>query len=260
VVWLAVSVRQLIPVVTSRHEDKVDLATAYAYPTRVTRWVRANMVSTVDGASYANGVTRPISGQRDREVFAVLRGLADLILVGAATARAEGYRPAVLNPEITSARERAGRRQAPVIAVVSRALDLDLDAPLFAEAAGTIIVTGPNAPTDRLDAARARCEVIVTSTPDSDVGGVDLAAAVDELASIGYRRILCEGGPRLLARLVAARRLDELCLTISPQLRAGDAARILDGPELPNPARLLLHQLYVDEEYLFARYLVTAGE
>lgn len=255
---MAISVRQLIPSVTSRHEEKIDLATAYAYPTRAPRWVRACMIGTVDGASHAGGVSRPISSDLDREVFATLRGLADLILVGAGTVKAEGYGPAVLRPEIAAARERAGRGEAPVMAVVSRRLDFDLDTPLFAERPSrTIIVTGPDAPADRLAAARASNEVIVTKASDAATGGVDLAAAVDELAGRGYRRVLCEGGPRLLARVAAAGRLDELCLTISPQLRAGDAARMLDGPELPRPVRLLLHQLLVDDEYLFARYLVT---
>jgi 5-amino-6-(5-phosphoribosylamino)uracil reductase len=249
--------------VTTRHDEHVDLLSAYAYPTRAHRWVRGCMVGTVDGASRADGVSGSISGPADREIFATLRSLADLILVGSATARAENYGPAVLRPELAAARERAGRAEPPVIAVVTARLDLDLASPLFAETPSrTLIITGSDAPPDRLAAARASNEVIVTDPPSGGphAGGVDIAVVIDELTSRGYHRILCEGGPRLLSQVAAARRLDELCLTISPQLRSGDAGRILNGPELPHPTRLLLHQLLVDDGFLFTRYLVTTDE
>ena len=77
------SLRQLFPVAA----DQPDLAALYAYPDG--RWLRANMVSSVDGAAYLNGVTAGISSETDRQVFALLRTLSDVILVGAATVREE---------------------------------------------------------------------------------------------------------------------------------------------------------------------------
>jgi riboflavin biosynthesis pyrimidine reductase len=82
---------------------------------------------------------------------------------------------------------------------------------------------------------------------------VDLAAALDSLAARGLRRVLCEGGPSLLADVAAAGRLDELCVTFSPQLVGGDGPRILHGTELDvvlQPA-LLLEQ----DGMLLARYV-----
>jgi len=87
-------------------------------------------------------------------------------------------------------------------------------------------------------------------------GRVDLALAVDRLTERGLGRILCEGGPHLLAQLAAAGRLDELCLTLSPQLRGGDAMRILAGPDLTGGLPLILHTLLTEDGFLFSRYLV----
>ena len=67
--------------------------------------------------------------------------------------------------------------------------------------------------------------------------------------------ILCEGGPRLLGELVAADRLDELCLTIAPVL-GGDS---LPTTVLPDGTPLLhlrlAHVLADDDGTLFLRYL-----
>ena len=63
-----------------------------------------------------------------------MRALADVVLVGAGTVRAEGY--AAVMPKETFAERRvaAGRPPTATLAVVSRRLDLDVDAALFAGA------------------------------------------------------------------------------------------------------------------------------
>ncbi len=68
-----------------------DLPRLYAYPDG--HWLRANMVATADGAASLNGVTQGISSDTDRRVFALLRTLCDVILVGASTVREEKYKP-----------------------------------------------------------------------------------------------------------------------------------------------------------------------
>ena len=72
------------------HDDLLGL---YAYP-HDRFWVRANFVSSLDGAAqgtdYKSG---SLSSTNDQRVFALLRSLCDLILVGAGTVRAEGYQP-----------------------------------------------------------------------------------------------------------------------------------------------------------------------
>jgi riboflavin biosynthesis pyrimidine reductase len=99
--------------------------------------------------------------------------------------------------------------------------------------------------------ARAVADVIVAGDES-----VDLSAAVDALTERGHRRMLTEGGPHLLAQLVAAGRLDELCLTFAPLLAGGDVTlRILAGQPLDPPRPLHLAHLLEDDGFLFSRYL-----
>ena len=242
---------QLLP--PSHRSRQVDLAEVYAYPTGARRWVRANMVATVDGAATASGKSEGVSGEADKRVFGVLRALADVVLVGAGTVRTEQYRPTRVREQYQEARAAAGQAPAAAVAVVSRALDLDWSTPLFTSpAVPTIVLTTTDAPQDRIDAAsEAGADVIAAGT-----GDVDLALAVDRLAERGLGRILCEGGPQLLGQLAASGKLDELCLSIAPQLRGGDSMRVLAGPDLTDGLPLILHSLLTEDGFLFSRYLV----
>ncbi|WP_433240528.1 pyrimidine reductase family protein [Streptosporangium sp. CA-135522] len=230
----------------------VDLARAYAYPDG--RCVRVNMVASADGGTWLEGLSGGLSGKGDRRVFGVLRGLADVVMAGAATVRAEGYGPA--RPRESWRPLREGRSAAPPVAVVTRRLDLDLAAPLFTEAepdARTIVVTCEAAPRERRAEAARHAEVIVAGHER-----VDLAAAVEELGRRGLERVLCEGGPKINAQLAAAGLVDELCLTLSPMLVGGDAARVLDGPA--SLTRLRLVHILEEEGFLFTRYIRSPGE
>jgi riboflavin biosynthesis pyrimidine reductase len=219
-----------------RADDVEALAELYAYPavSSGAPWLRANMIESIDGASSLNGRSGGLSGAADRLVFAVLRSLADVILVGAATARAEKYRP-VREQEIWPKLRGERQQPTPPIAVVTRKLDLDLDSPLVAGAPGgarTILLTTEAAPADRREAASAHADVVVTGRDT-----VPPSAAVQELASRGYRNVLLEGGPALLRQVAEAGLLDDLCLTFSPVLEGGMAGRILAPPPAgPAPA------------------------
>lgn len=239
--------------------DVVDLDAVYAYPSDIVDagrpWVRANMVSSLDGAAQAgDGLSAGLSSPGDKRIFGVLRALADVVLVGASTVRAEGYRPPKRRAAYAPAREAAGRLPVPVIAIVSRSLELDFGAPLFTDAlVPTVVLTGPDADPERLAAARKAADVIVAGPPGAS--GVDPGAAVDALAGRGWTRILTEGGPHLLAQLLAAGRLDELCLALGPLLVGGAASRITNGlaPEIPQSMEL--RTLLEDDGFLFARYV-----
>lgn len=140
-----------------------ELAEAYAYPAaddpvRAGRpgWLRANMVSSLDGAAHHEGRSQPLSGEADMRIFGVLRALADAVVVGAETVRKEGYRPARAREVFAARRAAAGQGPAPAIAVVTAGLDLDFTLPLFTEpVVPTLVLTGAGAPADRVAAARA---------------------------------------------------------------------------------------------------------
>ncbi|MFF8321625.1 pyrimidine reductase family protein [Streptomyces bobili] len=239
------------------HEWSLDeIADAYAYPEprpgEPVAWLRANMVSTLDGAAQHDGRSQPISSATDMRVFGTLRALADVVIVGAETVRQEQYRPARARAEFAERREAAGQGAAPAIAIVSASLDLDFSLPLFTSPlVPTLILTGAAAAPDRVAAAEKAGARVVTA---GDGMGVEPARAVRALAGLGHTRLLTEGGPRLLGQLVAAGVLDELCLTVSPMLTAGGAQRIAGGPAVAVPQRFALVSLLEEDGFLYSRY------
>lgn len=247
--------QQIYPEPTARldHDALVGL---YAYPASGGRaYVRANMVTSLDGAAQGtDGRSGTLSSPADKRVFAMLRGLADVILVGAGTARVEKYGPAEAQPAYAAHRAGLGQRPTPPIAVVSGRLSLDLDGPLF-EATGerTIVLTSAAAPRDRRDALSEMADVVVAGDSSVDVG-----LALGALAERGMWRVLCEGGPRLLGEIVVDGLLDDLCLTFAPLLRGGDAPRALNSPSAPARGMRLAHVLE-EEGTLLTRWLPSPG-
>jgi riboflavin biosynthesis pyrimidine reductase len=234
-----------------------DLHEFYAADWLAAGGLRVNFVSSADGAVSLHGLSRGLQTAGDNRVFGVLRDLADVVLVGAGTARAENYRPVV--PTDQRRRIRAEHDLPPdlPIALVSARLELDLAGPLFNPPAGAprpIVITRAAAPADRLRAVGAVADLIVTGDDQ-----VDLAAARAGLAERGRNRILSEGGPSLFADLLAQDTVDELCLTVSPLLASAGPGRITAGSELPPEVtpRLQLIGLLEEEHALFLRYRVA---
>ncbi|MFD7078277.1 dihydrofolate reductase family protein [Nocardioides sp. NPDC059952] len=197
-------------------------------------WLRANMVSSLDGAATgSDGRSGTVNNAVDVDVFHVLRDLADAILVGAGTAVAETY-AATGTP----------------IVIVSRRGRVPDD--LRGCEPGTVrLATVAEAP--GLDAAREEIgeeNVYVTGTSE-----VDLPGLLDRLHEEGLRHVLCEGGPALLGSLLEAGVVDELCHTITPKLLAGDGRRIVTGP--PTDVPVSLGSLIEHEGTLLGRWLVT---
>ena len=196
-------------------------------------WLRANMVSTVDGAATgASGTSRSINTDADHVVFDLLRELSDAIVVGAGTLRAEQYRP---NPK-------------PIV-VVSRS---------GAVPAGLL---GPGS--DRV--LLATCSVADALGPSRELLGddnvmvlgshrVDLGRMRHELVDRGYRHLLSEGGPHLLRDLLDQGCVDEVDTTISPRLVSGRHPRITDGPPVDVP--LSLKTLVEHDGTLMARWTI----
>ena len=241
-----VSLRQLFS------DREPDLPRLYAYPDG--RWLRANMVATADGAASLNGVTQGISSDTDRRVFALLRTLCDVILVGASTVREEKYKPArpqelwshLRDGPAADAADRGGQQAArsrpgqPAHHRCPGARPHDRHHP------------GQRPRTAAAELARY-AEVIIAGQDT-----VDLTAAVDALAERGHRRMLAEGGPHLLAQLVEAGLLDELCLTIGPLMAGPGAARIVAGTPgtgpVATPLPLTLAHVLEDDGFLLCRY------
>jgi riboflavin biosynthesis pyrimidine reductase len=198
------------------------------------------MVASADGAAAFESRSGALSSETDHELFLTLRTFCDVVLVGASTVRMEGYGP-------------ARGEHAPPIAVVSGSLDLDPSARFFTEAkARPIIVTIDDADKTRRAALEPVADVV-----SAGVGRVDMGGAIGLLAERGLTRVLTEGGPALLAELVNAGQLHELCLTASPLLASGHSKRILDGPPMDVPVRMTLLHVLEEDGFLYLRYGVV---
>jgi riboflavin biosynthesis pyrimidine reductase len=208
-----------------------DLEALYAAPS--TPWLRVSMVSTLDGAvTGESGRSGAISNDADRRLFDLLRKLADVVVVGAGTARIEGYRPADLPIVVVS---RSGR-------LPERLRDVD--------PGRVILATCQQAP--ELDEARKLL-------PAGDIlllgsHRVDLRAMRQRLEERGFRHILCEGGPHLLRDLLDQGVVDELDATVVPRLVSGLHPRVTDGPPIDVPLRL--DTLIEERGTLLGRWLV----
>jgi riboflavin biosynthesis pyrimidine reductase len=215
--------------------------------------VRANFVASVDGAVSSGGLSRGLQTEGDNRVFAALRDLADVILVGAGTARAEGYAAVTATERRLDVRRRHGLRDPVPIALVSGSLDLDPAAALFTGAlpgARTIVVTTAGSPADRRAALAEVADVVVCGERE-----IDVARMRAELAARGLTRVLCEGGPALFGHLVQHGGCDELCLSVSPLLVGPGPGRIVAGPVFGHdPRGLTLEGLLEEDGALFARY------
>lgn len=233
--------------------DDVDLHRFYADQWAEDGGVRADFVASADGAVTANGRSRGLQSPGDNLVFAALRNLADVVIVGAGTARIEGYRSLRVGEEQAAIRRAFGFADTLPLAVISRSLELDPGSALFADDPGTartIVLTCEAASAQRRAALGEVADVLVCGAES-----VDLGVARRTLEARGHLRILTEGGPSTLAEFVRADLLDELCLSVTPCLIGPGPERIVQGGrgwDAPQPMRLA--GLLEDDGSLFLRY------
>jgi riboflavin biosynthesis pyrimidine reductase len=187
-------------------------------------WLGVCMVSSIDGSTVVDSNSRSLSSPTDQEVLLTLRDLADVLIVGAATVRIEGYGPP--------------RKRGQRVGVVSRRGDVDASTPLFTSGAGFLIIP-EDAPPTSIESVRA------------GTGEVDFAGA---LAQLDANFVQAEGGAQLNGSLSAADVIDELNLTISPQLAGGDGPRVTSGSVQVSRKMRLAHVLEEDG-FLFTRYV-----
>jgi riboflavin biosynthesis pyrimidine reductase len=216
-------------------------------------WVYANMVAGLDGSAAVHGRVGALSTPSDRTLLVLLRSLADVVLVGAGTVRAEGYGPVRLRDDLRAARVARGQGPLPPIAVVSRSLLFDWDTKLFGPGAEVrpIVITATGAGEEAIARAAEHADVIVAGDE-----AVDLRRALVELAARGASAVLTEGGPSLLGELIDIDLVDELCLTITAAV-GGDPLPIVESSAGRELVRFSLASVVEDEGDLFLRYLVA---
>jgi riboflavin biosynthesis pyrimidine reductase len=240
---------------TAESIDENRLPEFYAYPDDLRGcWVRGNMIASLDGGATADGKSGGLGGPGDRAIFGLMRHLADVVLVGAGTVRAENYSGAQFSPAERQARQHRGQAEVPPIAVLTNSASLDHDAKLFTHTdVPPLILTCADSTAEATGRLGSVAEVVDASGPRSD--RVDMAAALTALAERGLVRVLVEGGPAILGELIEHNLLDELCMTIAPLLVGGKAGRIATGPGQVRTPLQRRHLLADEQGYLYTRYV-----
>lgn len=217
--------------------------------------VLLNMASTVDGRASIGGRSGAIGDQADSEMLHSLRTIADALLIGAGTARAEGYADILRGEEDERMRVRRGLAAQPLTCIASRTLALDAETvPLLRERGAPVAILTPSEQT--LPRTGAEIEYVRHARD----GRLDLAAALAELRTrLKVSTLLCEGGPSLASDLLCAGLVDELFLCLAPKLAGGGPAlRILAGADLDPVRGLELLTVHEHESELFLRYAVRS--
>jgi 5-amino-6-(5-phosphoribosylamino)uracil reductase len=239
---------------STRELDDGELSRLYGYPERDGMWMRANFITSVDGGATADGSSGAMGGPGDRQIFNLLRELADVIVVGAGTVRVENYSGAHLAVAQRQQRQARGQSEVPQLAIVTRSGRLDGDMAVFTRTeVPPLVLTCAAAAEKTRRLLGDLCEVVDCSGGDPDE--VDEAALLQALAGRGMRRLLTEGGPTLLGSFIERDMLDELCLTIAPYLVGGLARRIATGPGQVLARLRCAHVLSDDAGYLYTRYV-----
>ncbi len=235
-----------------------ELAQLYSYPPALQQArIRANFITSLDGAASVDGTTGSLGGPGDRALFNLLRTLADVIVVGAGTVRAESYSGARLTVTDRQHRQARGQSEVPPLAIVTESGRLDRALPVFTHTEAMPLVLTCTA---AVDATRQRLSGLaeVIDCSGNDANRVDVRAVAAEVASRGLFRVLTEGGPTLFTSFIEAGLLDELCLTVAPCLAGGSGTRIATGRNQVLTRMRCAHVLSDDSGYLYTRYVKGA--
>jgi riboflavin-specific deaminase-like protein len=211
-------------------------------------FVFVNMVSTIDGRAQVSGRTRELGDEADLEMLLELRAIADAVLIGTGTLRAEGYARLIGSADRRARREAAGLAADPTAVLLSRTLDLPWEAGLFADAGQPVLVY-------TVESAEAEAPETVAPVEVVRLPEATPAAMLADLRARGIAALLSEGGPTLNHAMLDAGLVDELFLTIAPQITGeAEALRIVEGEGLAVPVRARPVWVLRARGELFLRY------
>lgn len=182
-------------------------------------WTIAKYAMSLDGKIATHrGESRWISGEQSRAAAHALRGNVDGVVVGFRTAQMD-------DPEL-SLRLAEGRQ--PIRILIDPLAELDPAKKLIAQAGRipTWILHRADLPAERRERLEAMAVVMIGVDPVGE-RSLDLVAAWRELRRRGLRRLMVEGGGRLLDALTRVDCLDQILAFVS--------ARIIGSEKAPSP-------------------------
>jgi riboflavin biosynthesis pyrimidine reductase len=209
-------------------------------------WVRLNLIGSVNGsAAGSDGTSETLTNPTDRAILRTIRDLSDVVVIGAASVRAEGY----YIPQHST------------LAVVTGTGDFSGHRVRSAEGRAPLLVLCPASASVRAAATLGATPHVIAEVPDTN-GRLTPGDIHQTLRAAGYRSVVCEGGPSLAAQFVDAGVLDELCLTTAPIL-TGAALPLFAGHPFAERALRLTQLLVDDAGFQYSRWslreLATTG-
>ncbi len=212
-------------------------------------YTMVNFIASADGRATVQGRSGALGDDGDRAMFHGLREQVDAVLVGTGTLRTEDYGRILGKPERRQRRIDSGRTPEPLACIVTRSGEIPTNIALFAEPEARIVVfSGVEIETQ---GCRAQVELVLL-----DPGELTLTTVLRQLRTVfGVGSLLCEGGPTLFGSMLSEGVVDELFLTLAPQLVGGGLGpTIATSTELPEPAPLKIEWLLERNGSLYLRY------
>jgi riboflavin biosynthesis pyrimidine reductase len=232
----------------------------------------ANFVSTLDGVVALDRIGasggREISGgfEPDRFVMSLLRATGDAVFVGAGTVRASrshGWAPTHAHPPsragLAAWRRELGLTASPATIILSASGSLQPGHIPVDPGTPVIVVTTHSGARRLADLPRAD-HVEIASLGGGD--SILIGNLISFLDARGFRLVVSEGGPALFGQLLTAGVIDEVFLTLAPQLagRSASSARLslVEGAALAPAAPWgQLRSVMRSNDHLFLRYRLT---
>ena len=216
-------------------------------------YVIVNTVSSVDGRTAMEGKAAGMGSRIDRQTMRTLRSKADAVMIGAGTLRAE---------KLSLCLDPSDGAPQPLAIIVTDTGNVPLEEHLIVTGEQEVLIllseAAPKGVVERLRKLAPVMRALADST-----GAVDLEKALPTLkAERGVDVVVVEGGPGLNHALISRNLVDELFLTVAPELLGGTPAEtltLLRGPTLSASERpaLELVSIYLAAGELFLRYTLS---
>jgi riboflavin biosynthesis pyrimidine reductase len=239
----------------------------------------ANFVSTLDGVVSFNmpgqseGAQVSKSNEEDRFIMGLLRASADAVLVGSGTLQAVGPQGTWLPESVYQPAKDLYRKyrtevlrkpEYPLVVIVTGTGELDLASAVFHTPRTRVFILTTEQGKQRLsqNGSETLASVDVKALPTAEKGISPSAILTLLRQEAGVELLLHEAGPTLFGEFLAGEFIDELFLTVAPQIagrvaahsRPGLVANVEFSPATAPWWKLLSTKGAAD--YLFLRYKV----
>jgi 2,5-diamino-6-(ribosylamino)-4(3H)-pyrimidinone 5'-phosphate reductase len=216
-------------------------------------YVIINTVTSVDGRTAMEGKAAGIGSTTDRRTMRTLRSRVDAVMIGAGTLRTE---------KLSLGLDMTDSVPQPLAIVVTETGDVPLEEHLILKGGQEVLILLSDAAPKRV-VERLRKLAPVIRAPADSTGAVDLEVALGTIkAERGIESLVVEGGPGFNHALISRNLVDELFVTVAPELLGGTADQtltLLRGPSLTASDRptLDLVSIHLANGELFLRYSLT---